>query len=82
MSNVSIAKKLYLQVTELQLLGLREISRTLCLSISSGDLTMLEGRWYVTHSGLLRIATRRRCKGIENRARTDIVEAFRGALDF
>ena len=26
---------------------------------------MLEGRWYVTHSGLLRIAARRRCNGIE-----------------
>ena len=24
---------------------------------------MLEGRWYVTHSGLLRIAARRRCSG-------------------
>src|SRR6266851_8633878 len=63
--NLSIAKKLYPQVTELQLLVLREISRTLRLCISSGDLTMLEGKWYVTHSGLLRIATRRRCAGIE-----------------
>jgi hypothetical protein len=25
---------------------------------------MLDGRWYVTHSGLLRVALRRRCKGI------------------
>jgi len=25
---------------------------------------MLNGRWYVTHSGLLRIAQKRRCKGI------------------
>jgi hypothetical protein len=63
--NLSLAKKLYLQVTKLQLLMLREISRTLGLSISSGDLTILEGKWYVTHSGLLRIAARRRCTGIE-----------------
>ena len=27
--------------------------------------TMLERKWYVTHSGLLRIATRRRCTGIK-----------------
>ena len=65
--NLSIAKKLYPQVTELQLLVLREISRTLRLCISSGDLTMLEGKWYVTHSGLLRIATRRGCTGIETK---------------
>ena len=63
--NVSLAKKLYLEVTKLQLVMLRDISRTLCLSISSGDLTILEGKWYVTHSGLLRIAARRRCSGIE-----------------
>ena len=63
--NLSIAKKLYPQVTELQLSVLRETSRALHLSISSGDLTMLEGKWYVTHSGLLRIATRRRCAGIK-----------------
>jgi hypothetical protein len=63
--NVSIAKKLYPEVTELQLAVLREISRALHLSISSGDLTMLERKWYVTHSGLLRIATRRRCTGIK-----------------
>jgi hypothetical protein len=64
--NLSVAKKLYLRVTDLQLLVLREISQTLGLSISSGDLMMLEGRWYVTHSGLLRIAARRRCSGIES----------------
>jgi len=34
------------------------------LSIASGDLQLLNGRWYVTHAGLLRIATRRRCQGI------------------
>ena len=27
------------------------------LSISSGDITLLDGRWYVTHSGLLALAT-------------------------
>jgi hypothetical protein len=63
--NVSVAKKLYPQVTGLQLLVLREISRSLALSIPRGDLMMLEGKWYVTHSGLLSIAARRRCSGIK-----------------
>ena len=34
------------------------------LSIRSGDLLLLEGRWYVTHTGLLRLACRSHCAGI------------------
>jgi len=34
------------------------------MSVEQGDLLLIDGKWYVTHSGLLRIATRRRCCGI------------------
>jgi hypothetical protein len=34
------------------------------LSVSAGDLLLIDGRWYVTHSGLLGIAHRKRCKGM------------------
>jgi hypothetical protein len=34
-------------------------------SVSSGDLLYIENSWYVTHSGLLRLATRRCCRGIQ-----------------
>ncbi len=34
------------------------------MSIASGDLLLIDGRWYVTHSGLLKIATRKQCRGI------------------
>src|SRR5437016_6095310 len=37
----------------------------LYLLVQNGDLIMLDGSWYVTHSGLLRIAQRRRCSGIK-----------------
>jgi len=30
----------------------------------SGDILFLEGRWYVTHAGLLRVAAHNRCSGI------------------
>jgi hypothetical protein len=63
--NLRAVKKLYPQVTNLQLLVLRELTRTLHLSVQSGDVLMLNGRWYVTHSGLLRVAERRRCSGIK-----------------
>ncbi|HEV2396249.1 MAG TPA: hypothetical protein VGS27_04875 [Candidatus Sulfotelmatobacter sp.] len=34
------------------------------LSVESGDLIWLDGHWYVTHSGLLRVARRSHCAGI------------------
>src|SRR5438045_5368272 len=34
------------------------------LSVTDGDLLLIDGRWYVTHSGLLGIALRKRCRGI------------------
>jgi len=34
-------------------------------SVSSGDLLLLEGRWYVTHSGLLGLSRRKGCAGIQ-----------------
>src|SRR5437762_14214508 len=63
--NTRTVKKLYPHVTDSQLIILRELSRTLRLSVQNGDLIMLDGSWYVTHSGLLRIAQRRRCSGIK-----------------
>ena len=39
-------------------------SKELKISIATGDLLLIEGKWYVTHSGLLRLARRRRCSGI------------------
>ena len=35
------------------------------LSVASGDLLYLNNHWYVTHAGLLRLAYRRRCAGIQ-----------------
>src|ERR1700730_11682530 len=34
------------------------------MSVLSGDIQLLNAKWYVTHSGLLGLATRRRCYGI------------------
>jgi hypothetical protein len=39
-------------------------SAELRISIESGDLLLIEGQWYVTHSGLLRLARRKKCCGI------------------
>jgi len=39
-----------------------------CLSVTAGDVQLLNGHWYVTHSGLMGIAQRRRCAGIKTAA--------------
>jgi hypothetical protein len=52
--------------------ALKDLTERYALSITLGDLQFLDGRWYVTHAGLLRIAERRRCRGI----RTVLQERF------
>ena len=44
---------------------LREMTTRFGFSVRLGDLTYLDGGWYVTHAGLMRLASRRRCIGIE-----------------
>ena len=48
----------------LALRSLRELTAGYFLSVAAGDLQFLDGRWYVTHSGLLQLASRRGCRGI------------------
>jgi len=40
------------------------LPRRYCFSFESGDLLWLDGHWYVTHSGLIRLARRSHCAGI------------------
>lgn len=44
--------------------GLKGLSDSYGMSLINGDLQILEGRWYVTHSGLIRLAERKGCSGI------------------
>jgi len=44
---------------------LRDMTINFGFSLSLGDLTYLDSGWYVTHAGLVRLASRRRCAGIE-----------------
>jgi len=62
--NLKQAKAVWGDIPKSALQGLRELTRKLALSVAAGDLQLLQGRWYVTHSGLLRVAQRRRCLGI------------------
>jgi len=64
-TNAHDARSIWGQLPSLTLEALRQLTEKLALSVAAGDLQLLENRWYVTHSGLLHIAQRRRCFGIE-----------------
>jgi hypothetical protein len=44
---------------------LRELTQVHQVSVEAGDVTLIDRSWYVTHAGLVRIANRRKCVGIE-----------------
>lgn len=46
---------------------LKALTQEFQLSVALGDLSLLYGVWYVTHSGLMRLARRNRCAGIHTR---------------
>jgi hypothetical protein len=64
-ANVRRARSIWGRLPSTTFDSLRQLTDRLGLSIAAGDLQLLEHRWYVTHSGLLRIAQRRRCCGIK-----------------
>ena len=45
---------------------LKILSRTHLLNVAAGELWLLDGGWYVSHTGLLRIAEQRHCSGIKS----------------
>jgi hypothetical protein len=64
-TNAKLARQLWGEPSRVALRGLRELTARYTLSVAAGDLQFLEGRWYVTHSGLLQLASRRGCRGIK-----------------
>ena len=67
-TNVRLARTTWGDLTQTALYGLRKLVTLFGLSVASGDIQLIDGRWYVTHSGLIRLASRRRCRGINTTA--------------
>src|SRR6516162_4372381 len=44
--------------------SLKTLSQDFSFSLRAGELSLLCNSWYVTHTGLLRLARRKRCRGI------------------
>ena len=63
-SNVKLARSLWGSLSVVAFTRLEYLTRKYRFSVASGDLQLLNGAWYVTHAGLLRLSFRRRCTGI------------------
>ena len=62
--NLRVVEQLHPWLKTTDLSALRELTMDLRLSVSRGEVLFIDGKWYVTHAGLLRIALRQRCCGI------------------
>jgi hypothetical protein len=74
-NNVRAAKRRWRnQLSPASLALLRSISKEFGFSVANGDLLLLDNSWYVTHAGLVRLARRNRCFGIETRPAAQFCE--------
>ena len=80
--NVPTAKRLYRGITKQQLEMLRGLTVSLSLSVVAGELLFLDEKWYVSHAGLLRLASRRKCCGIESDLDRNMTDADAGRWVF
>ena len=63
--NLRLARQLWPgRIGKVQGEGLERLTTRYLFSVAVGDVHFLDGRWYVTHAGLLRLASRNRCSGI------------------
>ncbi len=81
-SNALLARQLWGEPSRFALRSLRELTDRYSLSVAAGDLQLLDGRWYVTHSGLLQLASRRGCRGINTMLQDKLSDFLAGRWVF
>ena len=64
-AEMRFARKIWRPTNRRQMQELRALLQRYKLSISLGEIILLNNHWYVTHSGLLQVASRHRCGGIK-----------------
>jgi len=62
--NKRLAERIWGRLSPSASASLKTLTSSFSFWVGSGDIISLEGRWYVTHTGLLRLARRKRCRGI------------------
>jgi hypothetical protein len=72
--NKHLAESYWGKLSRSLLASLEYLTSDYGLSVGRGDVVSLDGRWYVTHPGLLRLAFRRHCSGIQVELVRDLSE--------
>jgi hypothetical protein len=62
--NLNLARETWGPLPKTARHGLKELTSRYALSVALGDVQYIDGRWYVTNAGLLRLASQDRCCGI------------------
>ncbi len=80
--NLRLAKSAFSVGKQHILLKTLEQLSAMRLDLGSGDLTLLNNHWYVTHTGLVRMAKRKRCSGIDVEAVANLCDPATGRYVF
>jgi hypothetical protein len=67
LANTRQAKKMWPGISTAAVRKLRNLEQEVPVSVAAGDVIYLDSSWYITHTGLLRLARRNRCSGIHVR---------------
>ncbi len=68
LTNTRLAKQIWPTISRAALRKLQCLCQDYPLSLAAGDVLYLDHGWYVTHTGLVRLARKNRCAGIDVRA--------------
>ncbi len=66
--NIFIASERWGDLSEREIVSLRELTSAYGFSVARGDLIILFGSWFITHTGLIGLAERHSCAGIHVQA--------------
>ena len=80
--NRRLARRVCGDLSPSSIASLKRYSHELRLSLACSELLFLSGNWYVTHAGLLRLANRRRCSGIEVETVPELCDSVAGRYVF
>src|SRR3981081_1557669 len=79
--NIRVARRRWV-ITREQVSLLKALTEEFRLSVVLGDLNLLDNKWYITHSGLLRLARRNDCAGIQVQAVREFSDPAQGRWVF
>ena len=79
--NIRFARRKW-EISHEQAVLLEDLTEELKLSVVAGHLRLIDGNWYVTHAGLLRVARRNHCSGIRVLPLSEFSDAASGRWVF